>query len=127
MDTDRESILTLNGVPASHPGASSYTLGAFAGSQLTLVGPRPDAHAVLVYSSDSNFNSTIYHLNQPVYRFKSNKTGTKTDLIRVGSNGEEQLMVTYDRGLIGSVLVRPDGEKLKVSKYLRPVKTKPEG
>lgn len=126
MDDDQASMLTLDAPASSH--GFSHTLSMYNGSQVTLINPRlPGATAVLVFSADSHFNSTISLFDRPIYRLRSNQTGTKTDALRIGLDGEEDLIVTYDRKLLGSVLVRPDGEKLKVSKYIRPLKTRPEG
>jgi hypothetical protein len=117
LPADRRSVLT-----ALEHNASQFSLGAFNGSQLTLIAPLPTAHAVLVYSADNNIHSTIYYLGVPVYRFRTNGTGTKTDVFRVTMEGLEELIVTYDRRVMGAVLIRPDGQKLRVSRYLRPAK-----
>jgi hypothetical protein len=126
IDDDRASMLTLDAPVQAN--TSSLTLGMYNGSQVTLINPQlPGAAAVLVFSADSHFNSTISLFDRPIYRLRSNQAGTKTDVLRIGLDGEEDLIVTYDRKLLGSVLVRPDGEKMKVSKYIRPLKTRPEG
>jgi hypothetical protein len=108
-------------------------------SDLTLV-PKPGSGSgcgepgVFVYSQDSMFNTTIFNGNlsdpnsRPVYRLRTNARGMRTDVwhIREEDGGEEELC-GYDRKLLGSVILWPNGEKTKTSKYIRPSKSKPEG
>jgi hypothetical protein len=117
---DTRSVLTADGTYAG----SLYSYG---GSTLTLAPSGTAPAAVLVFSADNSVRATLFLAGAPVYRFASNATGTKTELISVGLDGAEERLVTYDRRLLGAVLVRPDGGRLKVARYLRPLKTKPEG
>jgi hypothetical protein len=88
-------------------------------STLTLVTPLPSVHTVLTLSSDSVLNTSFISRGQAIYKLKSNGTATQTDLIRCAGGGraEDEVVASYSRRLLGNVILRPDGEKVKTSKW----------
>jgi hypothetical protein len=100
-----------------------------AASALTLVSPvAPDeATAALVFSHDSLFNSTVSLRGDDLYRIRSDGRGIETRVFRRQSKLDDELLCTYDRRLLGSVLKWPGKETIRVGKYIRPSKSRPEG
>jgi hypothetical protein len=93
-------------------------------STLTLVAPSgglvSSSLNTFTLSSDSILSTTFSIGEIPRYRLKSNSTATKTDLIRV-VNGTDEVIASHDRRVLGDVIVRPGGEKVKVTKWISTV------
>jgi hypothetical protein len=93
-------------------------------STLTLVAPSgglvSSSLITFTLSSDSILSTTFSIGEVPRYRLKSNSTATKTDLIRV-VNGTDEVIASHDRRVLGDVIVRPGGEKVKVTKWITTV------
>jgi hypothetical protein len=89
-------------------------------STLTLVAPAPSSvHTFLILSADSILNTTFAANNMPVYKVKTTGTSTRTELVRC--DGDE-VIASVDRRLLGDVVIRPSGEKVKINKWARFVK-----
>jgi hypothetical protein len=89
-------------------------------STLTLVAPPPSSvHTFLVLSADSILNTTFVANNMPMYKLNTTGTSTRTDLVRC--DGDE-VIASVDRRLLGDVVMRPSGEKVKINKWARFVK-----
>jgi hypothetical protein len=97
-------------------------------SALTLVAPVADeGTAALVFSRDSLFNATVVLRGRAVYRLRTDARGIATRVLRVWADEREEVLCTYDRRLLGSVVRWEGGDTVRVGKYIRPTKLRPEG
>jgi hypothetical protein len=108
-------------MPIALPNDSTETLALALpnDSTLTLVPPPASFTTVLALSADSVLNTTFAARGAPLYRLKTVGTSTRTDVTRCGA--EEALVASLDRRLLGDVIIRPGGEKVKVSKWTKMV------
>jgi hypothetical protein len=105
-------------MPIALPNDSTETLALALpnDSTLTLVPPPAAFTTVLALSADSVLNTTFAARGVPLYRLKTVGTSTRTDVTR-----EDVLVASLDRRLLGDVIIRPGGEKVKVGKWSKTV------